>query len=319
MTNDQDDSRKLTNEHDKFVKVALGIKEVIADYLNNFVPPELLDDLDLSTLEPVSESSITEELSEFFADLIWHCKFKNGNTFEIGILLEHKSWRPLYPHFQPLEYMIGRWRNIRKAQGKPELLVPFFIYHGKETWEIKKMETYFGEIPGSYLRFLPSFDIIFTHITSVPDELILAFSSSFLIRTFLTLKHSHDKEYLREHFAELLFWNFDNKKDELSIYFFRAHFVYLSATSKISKDEVQKQITNLKIDDNLKSRAMYAHEIIEKEAEERGRQEERQERVIKLWQKGMESSMISNIMDLTIEQIEQIIAAFQKQQNSAVK
>lgn len=165
MTNDQDDSRKLTNEHDKFVKVALGIKEVIADYLNNFLPPELLDELDLSTLEPVSESSITEELSEFFADLIWHCKFKNGNTFEIGILLEHKSWRPLYPHFQPLEYMIGRWRNIRKAQGKPELL----------------------------------------------------------------------------------FWNFDNKKDELSIYFFRAHFVYLSATSKISKDEVQKQITNLKI------------------------------------------------------------------------
>lgn len=64
---------------------------------------------------------------------------------------------------------------------------------------------------------------------------------------------------------------------------------------------------------------MYAHEIIEKEAEERGRQEERQERVIKLWQKGMESSMISNIMDLTIEQIEQIIAAFQNQQNSAVK
>ena len=99
MTNDQDDSRKLTNEHDKFVKVALGITEAMVDYLNHFLPPELLDDLDINTLEPVSESSITEELSEFFADLIWQCKFKNGNNFEFGILLEHKSWRPLYHIF----------------------------------------------------------------------------------------------------------------------------------------------------------------------------------------------------------------------------
>ena len=100
--------------------------------------------------------------------------------------------------------------------------------------------------------------------------------------------------------------------------------VYLSATSKISDEEVEKQIKEIEINNNLKTRAMYAHEIIEKKAEDRGRQEglergrqqERQERVIKLWQKGMESSMISNIMDLSIAQVDEIISAFKDKTTS---
>jgi predicted transposase/invertase (TIGR01784 family) len=304
---------ELTNEHDKFVKVALGITETMADYLNNFMPPELLDDLDISTLERVEESSITDELSEFFADLIWKLKFKNGTEFEIGILIEHKSWRPLYPHFQPLEYMIGRWRNKRKAEGKPELLVPIIIYHGTETWEIQKMETYFGDVPGSFLRFLPSFDILFTHITNLPDAIILACASSFLRRTFLTLKHSHDKEYLREHFAELLFLDFNASKDENSIFFFKAHYVYLSVSSKISKTDIKKKIKEIDMGHKSKLRELYAHEIIELEAKEEGRQEERKKNAIRLWQNGIDIPLISNITDMSVEQIEQLIADFKKQ------
>ena len=119
MTNNEEENRALTNEHDKFVKAGMGIKDAFVDFLNNFMDAELLEDLDINTLERVEESFITEELSEFFADLVWRCQFKNGTSLEIGLLLEHKSWRPTYPHFQPLEYMIGSWRNKRNAKDKP--------------------------------------------------------------------------------------------------------------------------------------------------------------------------------------------------------
>ena len=221
--------------------------------------------------------------------------------------------------------MIGAWRNKRNLKNKPQLLVPFIIYHGNEVWKVEKMETYFGEIPGSFLRFLPSFDIIFEHISKMPDSVILACKTSFLIRTLLTLKHSHDKAYLREHFAELLFWDFNNEKDELSIFFFKAHFVYLSATSKISKDEIKKQITEIEINNNLKTRAMYAHEIIEKEAREEGKKEGLEEgleiglekglkkSVIALWQNDTEPYMVANFLNLEIEQVERFIAEFKNE------
>ncbi len=131
----------------------------------------------------------------------------------------------------------------------------------------------------------------------------------------LTLKHSHDKKYLNEHFAELLFWNVNEEKDELSIFFFKAHFVYLSAASGIKKEEIKERIN--KIDNNLKSKAMYAHEIIERDAKERGRQEGRQEGIelsaIKLWQNDVSPSMISNMLDLPIKRVEFLIAEFKKQ------
>jgi predicted transposase/invertase (TIGR01784 family) len=311
MTNNEEENRALTSEHDKFVKAGMGIKAAFIDFLNNFMDAELLEDLDINTLERVEESYITEELSEFFADLVWRCQFKNGTPLEIGLLLEHKSWRPTYPHFQPLEYMIGGWRNKRNAKDKPVLLIPFIIYHGKEVWKIEAMQTYFGDIPGKYLRFLPSFDIIFCHVSQMPDSVILACKTSFLVRMLLTLKHSHDKKYLNEHFAELLFWDVNEEKDELSIFFFKAHFVYLSSTSGITKEEIKERIN--KIDNDLKSKSMYAHEIIEKEAEEKGIEKGIELSAIKLWQNDVAPSMISNILGLPIERVEFLIAEFKKQ------
>jgi hypothetical protein len=46
---------------------------------------------------------------------------------------------------------------------------------------------------------------------------------------------------------------------------------------------------------------------------EKGIEKERTNSVLKLWQKGIETSMISNLLDLTLEQVENILAEWQKQ------
>ena len=56
---------------------------------------------------------------------------------------------------------------------------------------------------------------------------------------------------------------------------------------------------------------MYAHEIIEIEAKEKGCQQERKKTIIRLWQYGMTISMIANIIDVPVEQVEPIIANYQ--------
>jgi hypothetical protein len=47
--------------------------------------------------------------------------------------------------------------------------------------------------------------------------------------------------------------------------------------------------------------------------EERGIEKERTERVIKFWKKGIDNAMISNLMDMSINQVEQIIAQYQQE------
>ena len=54
---------------------------------------------------------------------------------------------------------------------------------------------------------------------------------------------------------------------------------------------------------------------IEKGIEKR-REEERKERVLSFWKKGIDSSMISNLLDLRIEQVEAFIIEFQNKKNT---
>jgi hypothetical protein len=72
------------------------------------------------------------------------------------------------------------------------------------------------------------------------------------------------------------------------------------------------------MNNNLNMRAMYAHEIIEKEAEDRGFQQGLQQafkrNVVILWQKNMPPSFIAYLLDLPIKQVYRFIAKFQKQE-----
>jgi predicted transposase YdaD len=71
------------------------------------------------------------------------------------------------------------------------------------------------------------------------------------------------------------------------------------------------------MNNNLKTRAMYAHEIIEKEAREEGKKEGLEEglkkSVIALWQNDIEPYMVANFLNLEIEQVERFIAEFKNE------
>ena len=92
---------EINNENDKFFKGMMSLQIVVKDYIQQFVPKNILDKLDLDTLELDSNSYITDELSEFFSDMVWQCRYKkSGRRAKVSFLHEHKSYKPKYPHFQ---------------------------------------------------------------------------------------------------------------------------------------------------------------------------------------------------------------------------
>ena len=184
MEENNNASKELNNANDKAFKALMGLKPVVRAYVEQFVPKEKLDKLDLDTLELDNTTYITDELSEAFADSVWKCRFKKGvGQAKIAFLQEHKSYKPNYPHLQVLDYIRGAWRTQIAETKQPVLMIPIILYHGQEKWELESFESYFGDIDPEFLCYLPAFSIIFVNMQKYSDKVIRSFDSIFLQKT----------------------------------------------------------------------------------------------------------------------------------------
>lgn len=62
---------KIQNPNDKFFKETFGNVEVTKDFLNNYLPQNIMNVIDINTLEPQKDSFINEELQEGFSDMLF--------------------------------------------------------------------------------------------------------------------------------------------------------------------------------------------------------------------------------------------------------
>ena len=162
----------ITNPHDLIFKQIESLKENAIDYIREVCPPEFIQNLYLDTLSLYESSYTTEELKEYFSDLVYQCNYKGRTDIKITLLFEHKSFKTEYPLIQILKYMINIWDNQLKGKQPLTPVIPILFYHGKEKWEIRRFDTYFIGIDDILKRFIPCFNIIFTDITKLPDEQI---------------------------------------------------------------------------------------------------------------------------------------------------
>jgi Putative transposase, YhgA-like len=64
---------KNLNPHDDFFKIAFSRQDVVEDYIKQFLSSELVQNLDFQTLKISNNSYTTQELSTYFADVVWEC------------------------------------------------------------------------------------------------------------------------------------------------------------------------------------------------------------------------------------------------------
>ena len=125
----------LSNPHDRFFKELFTRPEVTRDFLQNYLPVDVLATIDLSTLELQPDSFVDADLQQHQSDLLCRIKLRNveggvhppeADIF-VYILFEHKSYLdPLTP-LQLLRYMLRGWERAIRNGGRLTPIVPLVL------------------------------------------------------------------------------------------------------------------------------------------------------------------------------------------------
>ncbi len=186
---------KQINPHDKFFKEVFLRKEEVQNFIQNFLPEEIVKNIKFDTLKVDKDSYIDEELKENFADIVYTCLY--GTTeIKITLLFEHKSYQDDDINLQLLQYMINIWRNDRSEKKKKKKvkkyklipILPIVIYHGRKEWKYKQFHEYFKDIPTELIRFIPNFDYLIQDLHKIShEEIVEKYQSIILQSSFLVI------------------------------------------------------------------------------------------------------------------------------------
>ena len=126
----------VTNPHDQVFRQTFGQIEVAAGYFRHNLPKELLEHIDLETLERVPDTFVDPELHPSASDLLYTVDWlpdrnsgaKDGGTKKLllYLLLEHKSYADPMTVFQVLRYMVRLWEQYCAEHSRTTKLPPVY-------------------------------------------------------------------------------------------------------------------------------------------------------------------------------------------------
>ncbi|HOY18379.1 MAG TPA: Rpn family recombination-promoting nuclease/putative transposase [Haliscomenobacter sp.] len=267
--------------HDEFFKASFGRLEIARDYLEQLLPWEVHQTLDLSQLERVNGSWVSPELAEYFSDVVYRCPLKEGKRqVWASFLLEHKSALDAFPHLQLLRYLMETWQEQRKQKQPLTPIIPIVVYHGVRKWRKRDLSSYFGkDLPQSLLPFLPRFDYVLTNVRALSDEQILELKKGLLINALLMLKHIWEPQFILKN-PELIFIHLETHNQQVSE-FVVSLLAYLFKNTEIARETANRFIKHLPTD--LNQNAMSTYDMIQAEGIEKGAELKEREFLKNLW------------------------------------
>lgn len=258
--------------HDKFIKQVLSDKSVVKQYIQQFVPQNIVKKLDFRTLKSLPTSFVDEKLKEHISDIVYQCDLKNKKEEEdkirISFLFEHKSYLPKYPHLQLLRYLTEAWEQDSKEKRPLTITIPIILYHGKKKWKSLSFPKYFGFLDENFSPFIPDFEYLLTDLSQLSDDKILSLEKGFLVNAFLVLKHSREKEYVKEFTNRIYVYGKQYIKTETGMNFLRLIAFYISKTIEFEEDELNLYIE--KLSNEVKTITMSTHDMLIKKGIEQG-------------------------------------------------
>jgi predicted transposase/invertase (TIGR01784 family) len=209
--------RKPRSLHDEAVKEYFSDIETAKSFFTEYLPAEIVKNLDFKTLRICKDSFLNKKLAKYFSDILYQANLKNIDIdIFIYLLIDHKSREETFMSFQFLKYMVRIWELYLKQNKKAEklpVIIPMVIYHGPKKWEVDKRFNSFFNAPGYLEEYIPDFNYRLYDISHIPDEEI---KGGVLLRILLmTLKYIFTPELnyrLREEIFPLFLELKDKKK-----------------------------------------------------------------------------------------------------------
>lgn len=299
------------NPHDRFFKELFSSIEVIESFIKQYLPQNILNKLNLATIEITKDTYVDKELKEHFSDILYRVQFYSRNSF-LYLLFEHKSYLDRWTGFQLLRNMVKIWELYLKQNKRVRVLpviIPIVIYHGMKPWSSEHQFTSLFEPETDTAQYIPYFKSEFLNLSTTPDDKI---DGGLLLRVaFLAQKYiRHPDLYTKiDKIFELI--------EEVSpkakaIEYVDVLLRYFDAAVSKNKEKLEQKVEQV-----LKNRGDVMLPILEKrfkdgkvkgraEGRAEGREEEKKDVAEKMIKEGMDDSLISKITGLSMEQIEKI-------------
>lgn len=247
---------EIYHPHDKFVKDMLSRPGVTKDFLDNYLPAEILRILDLSTLELTKDSFVDKELREHFSDLLCKVRLKKGKKAYVYILMEHKSYLDPLTLFQVLRYMVRIWeqavrkheKDRKKMSGKKKkipqfrlpLIIPLVIYHGETKWNISSDFSSLFETYPELESFVPDFSCLTFDISHYDDDDI---KGMVMLKVGLLIMKYVFRDDLGERLPEILGLLSDLARKRTGLEYLETIITYLvKGTDRITEKEMAEAV-----------------------------------------------------------------------------
>ncbi len=146
-------------KHDAAYKRLFAQKRTVADLLRGFAG-DLARHLDLSTLDRLPASFVTEHLGQRRADMLWKIQTIGGDWLYLVVLLEFQSTVETRMALRMLDYTVrilgGLSRENRGPSGVLPPVLPVVIYNGERPWTAAtEMQELFAAVPDELVGYLP--------------------------------------------------------------------------------------------------------------------------------------------------------------------
>jgi hypothetical protein len=285
--------KEVYQPHDKFFKELMSRKESAEDFLRYYLPPEIVNKLDLSTLSISKDSFVDKELGEHFSDILYQINLRDGQQAKVYVLIDHKSSPDGLVAFQLLRYMVRAWEyslKQQKAERKKEKekaqcegkkrrrhqkltltpILPVVFYHGEREWAVSKtLDTLFGNMPQELTSFVPNYQYFLCDVTKINDEDIKG--EPFLQAGLMLLKYIFRQD-LSDKLLEIYSPLKEVEEQQKRRDFVETTLYYLSSAARqLRTDKLEKAVTEA-----LSEGGALMATLVERWLEQ-GRQEVRQE------------------------------------------
>jgi predicted transposase/invertase (TIGR01784 family) len=311
------EQQPIRNVHDKFFKETFSRLEVAQSFIEELFPTEIKDKLNLQDFKQISGSFITDELDEYFCDIIYQTYLANQETL-VTLLFEHKSYTVPFIHIQLLDYIINIWKQeIKHGKTTLSLVIPILIHHGEQTWEYKSLKSYFVNLPEVLHKFIPDFDYLLFSFTDIADDRLASINNVMLSLSAMLLKHSHDEN---DDFMKLSdFWlkKIEELDAEQQLDFIKSVFIYIQNAINLTNNEIPTIFTQ--VSENTNKIAMTIADRIRAEERERTREVTMEfatfQHIKGLLEKNVDDQFIADVFKLPIQKVRDIIKKIKESSN----
>ena len=306
------------NLHDSGYKKLFSNHTIFRQLLETFVNQEWVHSLDFDTCEPLDKSFISEHYKETESDLIYKIQFHNREVY-IYILIEFQSTVDSFMALRVLNYITNLYMdflvNNRGAKKLPAVF-PIVLYNGEAPWTAPVNLSALIEQNPPLGAYALDFQYFLIAENEYSQEALLKIRN--IVSTLFLAESHYDLEVLEVELLNLFSTEVDREAMSLFLNWFRQ----LAAHGRIESVDYESLESIYLNEEEVKTMLVTALERERQEffqnglregeqkgrieGEQKGRIEGKIEAAKAMLAKGMEITLISEITNLSEEQLSQL-------------